>query len=508
MRRIIRLSHINLNVLIRLLTILVCLVTIGFALILVLKEWKPFWVDEWRIIYNLKTKSVPQLWGQLDYMQQFPRAYLTLIKWFCAALHYSYFSLRFPSFLVGTMAIIFAWKLMADLYPKGMRYRYLFVLLFVCGFAFIGYYVQIKQYTMDMLLSLVAIWQAFTIYKIPSWNLTRLKYFIFCAISTAIPFFSYTYPLCIAPCYVIVALQTTSILKSECTNKRSLIFRQWLPLLLIGLSTVIFFLLDIKQVMYDGGMRMFWGHLMFNDGYSVEGFARGGFKLFGEILFPSAAAYVVAGLATLAFFAGIAKLIRKRKTMNEDGLYPLLYSVLLIITLLALFLAKKFPLGESRLNAFAIPAVAIMIISLLQSIDDFLSKPFVGRLLTIPLICGIIYTAAAAYLNIYKDKNYGKKLSIYRATEKALRDARASELPIMITPEVAFPYNSTRNFPYYDAIPGDWVLKTFPAYDMHKHLTVYNIERKESATELIKSLPDSIGRVMIGDGLSYRILVR
>ena len=35
---------------------------------------KPFWIDEWRIIYNLKTRSVPGLWDTLDFLQQFPRS--------------------------------------------------------------------------------------------------------------------------------------------------------------------------------------------------------------------------------------------------------------------------------------------------------------------------------------------------------------------------------------------------------------------------------------------------
>ena len=79
-------------------------------------EVRPFWVDEWRIIYNLKFKSEEELWGKLAFMQQFPRLYLSLLKLFTAKLHYSYFSLRLPSFLIGTAAMWGVYRLAGKVY--------------------------------------------------------------------------------------------------------------------------------------------------------------------------------------------------------------------------------------------------------------------------------------------------------------------------------------------------------------------------------------------------------
>src|SRR5262249_51080496 len=122
-----------------------------WGLVAVVATIKPFWVDEWRIIYNLKFKTPQQLWGGLDYMQQFPRVYLQIIKWFTGKCDYSYTSLRLPSFIVGLSTIVVTYRLMNKLYPKTQLSRFLFVMVFISSYTFTEYFVQIKQYTMEML---------------------------------------------------------------------------------------------------------------------------------------------------------------------------------------------------------------------------------------------------------------------------------------------------------------------------------------------------------------------
>src|SRR5579872_4873160 len=69
---------------IRKLTIATLSFMICWGFVLVLAQIKPFWIDEWRVIYNLKYKNFIALFGPLDYMQQFPRVYFELIKAFAS----------------------------------------------------------------------------------------------------------------------------------------------------------------------------------------------------------------------------------------------------------------------------------------------------------------------------------------------------------------------------------------------------------------------------------------
>lgn len=75
----------------RIITIATLLFLIAWGFISVIFPVRPFWIDEWRIIYNLKFKTAEGLRGPMDFMQQFPRAYLQLIKAFTALFNCSYF---------------------------------------------------------------------------------------------------------------------------------------------------------------------------------------------------------------------------------------------------------------------------------------------------------------------------------------------------------------------------------------------------------------------------------
>jgi hypothetical protein len=81
-------------------------------------------------------------------------------------------------------------------------------------------------------------------------------------------------------------------------------------------------------------------------------------------------------------------------------------------------------------------------------------------------------------------------------------------MPILVTPDVAYPYEKTANLPYNDNVPGDWVLKTYPAYDVNKCIPVYPITDTNSIQETIHLLPASNTQIMMIYGTGYRILER
>jgi hypothetical protein len=133
----------------------------------------PFWIDEWLLLDNLKFKSAGQLWHGLDRTQQFPRVYLEIIKYFAAACDYSYFSLRLPSFLAHCFGLVLLCRLSRRLLPSDNLPRFLWVMIYVSFSTSIHYFVQLKQYTMEMTLSLVGIWQLLELIKLEAQKPTR-----------------------------------------------------------------------------------------------------------------------------------------------------------------------------------------------------------------------------------------------------------------------------------------------------------------------------------------------
>lgn len=488
--------------------------TLGFIVawgfVIVLAQVRPFWLDEWRVIYNLKYKSFTSIFGTLDYMQQFPRVYLWLIKCFSCPFDYSYFTLRLPSYLVGVAVIFACYRLMNKLYPERNFNRFLFVLILVSSFTFTEYFVQIKQYTMDILLSLLAIYQLLellSLHERERWNWRR--YLLLCISFLVLPFFSYTYPLAIAPVYFVMLLQCIYLYKHKSRQAYRLLFLQiWLPLLLCMCSIVVFYITDVKQLMADAGMRQFWGHRLMREGFSFISFFTCTFELFANLgaglIFT--ALLGITGVCALCY--GVYKSASGIKERDgSTGAFIVCYSVVLIFIILILFGLGKFPLGETRLNAFTMPSICILIISLLDRLL-VTNRHKLSRVLSIVLYVGVTGNIYTTFFASFTGASFNKKLTIYEATEDAIIIAQAKHMPIFITPDIAYPYEHTTNYPASDKIMGDWVLKTFPAYKVYKHTPVYAINSIAEINSKLQQMPSSVTAAIVGDGNSFRVIKR
>lgn len=473
---------------------------------MVVMQVKPFWVDEWRIIYNLKFKDSTALWGQLDFMQQFPRLYLQLIKVFSSQFDYSYYALRLPSFLVGIATIILGIRLTKRIYPAGGLNSFLFIMILVSSYTFTEYFVQVKQYTMDIFLSLLAIWQYTELLKVATGKTFRKGRYIGLCISMLLaPFFSYTYPIAITPAFFIIIIHAMQ----QMTVMRYAVWKQLLPLVLSAVGIAGFYVSDVAQLMNDSGMHVFWGHLMMRGGFDIGSFFANVHMLFAEVGsgFVFWFIFGVVGLAAfaVAMYKGVAYAKQKELTTVQ---WMVLYSLSLVLFVILLFSLGKFPLGEPRLNAFTVPAIAVLIIHLLDHLLQRQESRKAATVLSFVLYAGVIgnvYTTAYA---CFSGDEYKMKLQIYRTTEKALTLAHANQLPIVISPGVAFPYDSTINFPYKNTVPGDWVIKTFPAYKADRHLPVYAISDLKLLSSYLSKLPPYVHAVLAGDGRSFTIIKR
>jgi len=507
---------LNLNLkekVVRTSTLFTIVFMICWGLVSVVAQVRPFWVDEWRVIYNLKFKSAGALWGPLDFMQQFPRVYLIIVKAFTSVFDYSYFTLRLPSYLIGTMTILLAWRLMKRIYPTGHFNRFLFVMILVSSCTFTNYYVQIKQYTMDLLLSLVALWQFIELLDITAMPVFKKRRYIALCISFLVaPFFSYIYPIAVSPVFMIVFLQSIYLLRNKKLGdfeKKIVLVRQWLPLLICATSIGVFYIVDVAQLMADKGMHRFWGHLMMDGGFNWRSFFVDFFNLFAE----EGAGFVywhlfgILGIASFLFGVYIVAINLIRRKEGQHDLIKL-YCVLLFGVVTLLFVAGKFPMGEPRLNSFTIPSMAILMIFLLDKLTEKKMLLKFSICLSVVMYVGVIGNIYTTFFAAITGPEYARKMNIYKSTENAIILAQARNLPILITPEVAFPYEKTLNLPFKNTVPGDWVLKTFPAYKVTINTPVYNIKDLASLDEFVKTMPAHITSVLAGDGNSFQVVRR
>lgn len=492
-------------------TIVTLFVVVAWGLVSVVAEVRPFWVDEWRIIYNLKFKTPEEIWGKLAFMQQFPRVYLFVLKLFAATFNYSYFSLRLPSYLIGLSTIAAIYKLSNKLYSTANNSRLLMVMMLVSCGTFTEYFVQVKQYTMDLFLCVIAIHQLLYLSGYGSGKKVNVAgYSLLCLSFLVAPFFSYTYSIAIAPVYTVILVQNILQWGADDNTRKKIktILLQWVPLFICTFSITVFYSIDIAQLSRDKDMHVYWGHLMMQDGFDIRIFFTNIFHLFAQVGSGFIFWWLFGLLGVAGFGYGIYRCSKTLFSGNHDTkTLVLLYSILLPLLAIALFAAGKLPIGEPRLNAFIIPAISIVVIHLLDAAmarQDNWAKA--TRVLSFVLLAGVIGNIYSTILASFTDEKYARRMEIYHATEKAVTTAREQQLPILITPEVAYPYDKTINLPFSNTVPGDWVLMTFPAYHVGESQPVYAIDDVHQLQEYLGQLPASTTSVMVGDGIHYRIV--
>jgi hypothetical protein len=362
-----------------------------------------------------------------------------------------------------------------------------------------------------MFLSLVAIWQLLELVSFNENGRFRSgKFILLCLSFLVLPFFSYTYPIVITPVFAIILIQNVQLLQKrgkEKQLKRTLLL-QWVPLFICTFSTTLFYVVDVSQLMHDKGMHDFWGHIMLDKGFSFGDFLYSFYNLFAEVGSGLIFWLLFGILGMAAFLYGIYKSAVNFRLPAAKTDVALLYSVLLLLLAIFLFIAGKLPLGEPRLNAFTIPAISILIIHLLDQMKQNKAGVKLSNVLAAILLAGLIGNIYTTFVAAVTGPEYAKKMAIYHATENAIREAQDKKMPILITPDVAYPYEKTRNLPFNNTVPGDWVLKTFPSYMVHEKIAVYAISDMKNARELIRRVPIPAKSVIAGNGQQYTIISR
>lgn len=483
-------------------------IIVAIGLTFVFFEVKPFWVDEWFIIDSLKEKSTTALWGELNFNQQFPRVYLVIFKTITHWFNYSYFSLRLIPFVVSICTIAISYNVMKKIFKPLNYSRYLFVLILVSSFTFLEYYVEVKQYSMDIFLSVVALWQFIELLNMPpSGTILTKKYILLCASFLIAPFFSYTYPIAIAPVYIIITLQTTVATTRAVKFKEPALILKWIPLFIGIINILAFYKIDVQHLVNDKIMYDRWSFLLMDKGNQTLSAVTNIYTLFSQtgagLLFET----LFGILGIVSYIAGIKSTKNFFKSEPiEQGVYIKMYCSLLLTLTILLFIAGKLPLGTPRLNAFTTASIGILIIYFIEKLSALPKRVLFKKLLPVIFYIGVIGNIFVWYVNYFSSTVYKKQLAIYRSTQKAILLATKNRIPILITPGITYPYEQAT----VDAGTPDpqiWVLKTFPAYKVSSNLQVYAITDTGNAPEFLKN-NTGIATVIVGNGENYHVVIK
>jgi hypothetical protein len=472
----------------RFIAVFTIIVFVLYGLVITIFPLLPFWIDEWMLLDNIKFKTPAQLWGILAHTQQFPRVYLQLVKYFSAACDYSYFSLRLPSFIVHCCGIALLYRLSDRIFRQDNLSRFLWMLIYISFNTSIHYFVQVKQYTMEMALSLVAIWQLLTLLRAEKEQLPASVLVLLFLSFGLCTFFSYTYPIVLAPVYVIVVLR---MLQQRRAKPATILA------LAAGIAAVgIFYRLDVQQVLADPGMQDFWKDLLMKT-FSWNVFFTNSYAMFCNPGTGDLFGHIFGVLGVAAFVYGHYVTARKLFSSHHEAELLVCYSTLLIWIVLGLFIAGKLPLGTFRLSSFVVAADGFLIIYMLLQLKKL---PALKQAATVGLWGLFLAAAGTVWVTIAElaTPEHAKKIRIYNTCDEALRKARREKLPILVTPGIAYPFD--------DRWPGDWILKTHPQYKTYEPLEVYPVPHADSAVHYLSLIHAQRGTAIVLDGNKYHLL--
>lgn len=452
---------------------------------------QPFWLDEWFIIQNLKFRTPEALWGKLEYMQQFPRLYLQALKVISDTFNYSYSSLRLPSFMVHTMGVILCLSLGRKLFKGHVPAVFAFVLIYISFKTSLDYFVQVKQYTMEMFLGLVAMWQMMSIHKILNKERLSIPHWVLLYISMGtVTFFSYTYPILAIGMFYIISVRHAIMKRDEMPQPYSPHITALILLSVAGIT--LFYIYDVMYVMHDTGMQDYWKDYIMKEGFSFKLFFGNIFKLFAhqgagalfEIIFG------ILGIAgwVLGFYE-----FRKNVKSREPLDIMVAFATTVVALMVVLFALGKLPLGAHRLNAFATPLLALLSVNFLLWLKKYsrLKVPAIA-LLSILLLAqaGNVFSSV---INNMTSEEHKKKQRIYNQVSSCILLAQDKKLPIVAHRSIAFPGD------VHAEVTGDWVLETFPAYDVRSRLPVLAVNRREDTEALMRTQKTSAAMYIAAD---------
>lgn len=496
-------------------TIGIIIYLVCFGIAMAIFPIRPFWNDEWRLVYNIKVKSIPQLWGTLDLLQQCPRVYLSLLKIITSPFDYSYTALRTPALVLSVMSIFLCFHLKKKIYPQSTIYSYLFILVLMSSQTFTDYIVQVKHYEMDIFLALLSLWQLLVLLRISKGEEVRkFNYFLLCLSLLVAPFFSYIYPITIAPVFPIILLSTLVTLRNHPpSNKTKWLLSLYFPLFIVFVSILIFYFIDVKQLMADNLMYMSYWEMLGNKQlknpflFNIwELFALVGAGFVYEIIFG------ILGLCSFSY--AVYSLAKTKKWVYVNMDYCKLYAVLLLLLTLGFIFTDKLIGGVARLTAFTVPSIALLIVAFLTDIKVVYHKIKLANTIATLLFLGLFGNILSSFINWVTYPEYKNRIETYWRMGDAIKLARLHQAPLLVTDGVfgdkieenaPMPGKIRTNTITGDAnMTGEVLIIDHPEYKLSDPIIIYLMPDMKWADQYVKQLPSEYKSAIVFDGIVMR----
>lgn len=295
---------------------LLLLTVLGILLrVVVFLDNRPFWTDEAQLALNIRSKTVPQLFGHLNFCQAAPPLFLVLEKLSTSLLGEGEPVLR----IVPLFAGICSMPLFVLLAKRTIRRPSvpLAVAMFAISEPLIRYATEFKQYSVDVLFALILWLLAAGVFA----NRSRFRFFVGLAlVGAASPWFSF------ASILVLIALVVIGLAQAAIEKRRedlviwSLVAAIWAgsiaavySLSLSGLiaSTARAALMDEKAVVPHDMNSVGW---LLNKGFEI-------------LQFPVGISGLGAGLAGVCFLFGLFQVDKHRRFLAACITLPLFLAV-------------------------------------------------------------------------------------------------------------------------------------------------------------------------------------
>jgi len=378
---------------------------------------------------------------------------------------------------------------------------------------------------MEIFLCLLALWQLITLLEIADEGLggKKSKYVLLCFSFLVAPFFSYTYPIAVAPVILTIILYAFVALKKRpLQNKTKFVLPLYLPLLLVCISIVIFYFIDVKQLMADDRMYLSYLRMLGNE-KNENHFIKNFWKLFALLGSGDAYEIVFGVLGIAAFIYGIYNVAKSKINEYTRQDYLKFYALSLLILTLCLIFSGKLMGSVARLTAFTVPSISMLIVLFLQDLEHIYRKVTLARVVSGILFLGLFGNILSTCINTFTYPEYSNRIKTYWNTSLALKEARENNIPILITDGVRgdkindtalAPGKISTNTITPDQIAGadrlcaEVVLKVNPEYKTWARTPVYLMPDAKWTAEYMKQLPAEIKSAIVGNGITFLKLNR
>lgn len=460
---------------------------------------KAFWLDEWFIIFNIKYRSFLGLFGPLDYIQEFPRAYLALVRQFVVFLNYSMYSYKIIPYVVQVVNLVLLIAVLKKLLYKNEWFKQFSVyIMFSYNLITVFYFTKVKQYTMDMCFTLLAFLQFHYILKNAKNMKCSKEYAVILLVIFFGPLLTYGYEICVVPSLVLLVILFIDSIRKKQTNYLFLI-----PLLVFAVSLGIVYQINLKYMFSNGPQQgAFYKYFIHYDNpvvfikqimFSFDKFLCSLFCMPGNI----SSKYIMGGLALLRYVFGlltvtgiIYSLIRMgRAFYHKEDIFTLaessgnsyrFYFVVCFLSVFFLYCIGKLPVGEARLDYYAFLMLAYFVVAgahVLYSWRSPLMRFLVGCYVVVSVMYFGVFYLELQYKEL-KFQSSGFDQGIYSNIGRALARANEIDATLVVLKDTS-------------PVLHDLLIKAHPNYLVTKQLKIVVVDNVDAIRKMTDIAPGS-----------------